>query len=86
MLNGIWTKIRREPIVLGQLVVVLIEAVIGLLMFFGLDVTPEFIADSTGVVMALAHFLAAIFARAFVTPVNSPKGADGRTLYPPDRY
>lgn len=73
---------------LGAAFVALVAEVIGLLIAFGVDVTPDQRTAILGVIAAagvLASLAGAWWSSRRVTPLSSPRDRDGQSLYRYDR-
>jgi hypothetical protein len=64
--------IRNEPV----LIIGLVEAILGLFLAFGVDISNE----AVGAIMAVTTVILAIIARMFVTPVTGPQYPKGESL------
>lgn len=76
--------IKNEPAAFGGAVTALIQAVIGVLVAFNLDITPEQQQAVLGLTTALVSMTVIIAAviRQNVTPVYNPKNNKGKKLVP----
>lgn len=76
--------IKNEPAAFGGAVTALIQAVIGVLVAFNLNVTPEqqqAILGLTTAIVSMTVIVAAII-RQNVTPVYNPRNDEGEKLVP----
>lgn len=76
--------IKNEPAAFGGAVTALIQAVIGVLVAFNLNVTPEqqqAILGLTTAIVSMTVIVAAVI-RQNVTPVRNPRNDDGEKLVP----
>jgi hypothetical protein len=74
---------KREPIAVINSVVTLIQALIALLLAFGVfQLTKEQSGAITSAVVAWGGLLGTLFGRNLVTPVADPKDNQGNPLKP----
>lgn len=73
---------KREPIVIINAVVALIEAIIALAVGFGLNLTKEQVGLFMAVVVAIGNLVQTILARGQVTPVADPRNNLNERLVP----
>jgi len=64
-----WDRIKKEP----ALVAGVVQAVLGLLLAFGVELTTE----QTGAILAITAAVLALFVRSQVTPTVSQRGEEG---------
>ena len=64
---------QREPVVIIQLTVTLVQAVIGLFILFGLEWTEEQVAGVMAVVVIVGQIVAALWARSKVYSPSTVK-------------
>jgi len=69
-----------EPVAVVNGSVSIVEAAIALGVGFGLSWTAEQVALVMALVIAIANLVKTFWARAQVTPVANPRGADNRAL------
>lgn len=76
--------IKNEPAAFGGAVTALIQAVIGVLVAFNLNVTPEQQQAVLGLTTALVSMTVIVAAviRQNVTPVRNPRNDEGQKLVP----
>ena len=80
------STLRREPIVVGNLVGVLILNLCGLLQEFGVPLSEGQQEAITRVVGTLLLLGTALLARRFVTPLARPRDSQGRPLQARPRF
>jgi len=72
---------KREPVVIINAVVTAIQALIPLLLAFGLThITTDQSAAISSAAVALGGLIGTIWGRSLVTPVADPKDHEGRSL------
>lgn len=76
--------IKNEPAAFGGAVTALIQAIIGVLVAFNLDITPEQQQAVLGLTTALVSMTVIVAAviRQNVTPVRNPRNDEGQKLVP----
>ena len=76
--------IKNEPATFGGVVTALIQAIIGVLVAFNLDITPEQQQAVLGLTTALVSMTVIVAAviRQNVTPVRNPRNDEGQKLVP----
>lgn len=75
---------KREPIAIINGATAAVEALIALLVGFGLDWTAEQVALVMTVVIAVANVAKTWYGRSQVTPVDDPRNDEGTPLAPID--
>lgn len=70
----------REPVAVVNGTTALVEATISFLVAFGLKWNPEQVGATMAVVVAVGNLTKTWWARSQVTPVDDPRGNDGRRL------
>lgn len=72
----------REPVAIINAIITVVQAIIGAVVLFGVDWTPEQVAGVLAVVVAVGEALKTLWARSQVTPVSNPRDNMGRPLAP----
>jgi hypothetical protein len=73
---------KREPVVIINALVALVEAIIALAVGFGLNLTKEQVGLVMAVVVAIGNLVQTILARGQVTPVADPRNNLNERLVP----
>ena len=84
MIDRVLEFIKDEPVAFGGAITALVQAVIGVLVAFNIDITPDQQTAILTLTASLVAFtaLGATIARNQVTPVANPKSNKGEKLIP----
>jgi hypothetical protein len=84
MIEKILDFIKNEPAAFGGVVLGLVQAILGIVIAFNVELTPEQQQAIIGLTTALVSVtaLVAYMVRGNVTPTNQPKDNEGRKLVP----
>lgn len=75
-------NMKREPVAIVNAIIAVIEALIALLVAFGLDLTAEQVGAIMAFVAAVGGLIGILIVRPRVTPVADPRDKAGRRLVP----